>query len=131
MKYLLKKLLSGAVFGLGLSLAISLAGAGLTNNPIASFTGPGGTNPTVDFPPGIGTLNTLINSMNNEVFFWLTLGNASEQGEIGLTSGNAFAAGYISKTPSLGTLTPSNQTVPKEWMVVIDEAGYAGYIPVF
>lgn len=128
MKSLLRKFLNGAIFGLGMVVsiwAVDMAwavGPGINPaNPILLFTGPSGTNPA-NQPNLIGDLNTLINSMNNEVFNYLSLGNgAGEAGELSLTSGNAFSV-----NTSCGTLTGS-----MECLLVVDETGRVGHIPVY
>lgn len=46
------------------AVALLVAGSAQATN-ISLFTGPAGTNPTVENPPGLGTLNQLINNINS------------------------------------------------------------------
>lgn len=61
---LTQRLACAAVFAIALGLAAlsNVLGANLS-----LFTGPAGTNPTADFPIGLGTVNQLIQSINSGV----------------------------------------------------------------
>lgn len=57
--------LSAALVSAALVAAI-VGGPSLSAN-LSLFTGPGGSNPTAEMPPGIGTFNQLINNINSGV----------------------------------------------------------------
>lgn len=98
-----------------------LAGVGLAvaGNPVAQFTGPAGTNPAQN-PTILGDLNSLISAINTTIGNYLTFTNsAAETGEMALTNSLSWAP--KSNCGSAGA----------ECILVIDETGRQGYIPVY
>ena len=114
MKGLLKKFLSGAVFGLGLTVSAMLIGSAVSAT-LPLFTGPTGTNPA-NFPIAMPDLNALIQSVNTNMQPATSLG---------------FAANGSVATV-LGSLGPTgSHTAVQEWLTVIDASGNIRYVPGF
>lgn len=118
MKKYLRKFLGGVAIAIGLAFGGLMIGSG--SAAISLFTGPAGTNPMAENPPNLGTFNQLINTINSTVTTFLTFANsAAESGELAFSSSKSFTA--ASKCGSING----------ECLVVVDEYGQLGYVPVY
>lgn len=126
---MLKKLLR--VFSLGAALALGALAVPALAASISLFTGPAGSNP-IKFPAALGDMNTLIQTLNSNIFSYLTLNNSSsETGELALSASNAFLANGTG-TVTISNVQPAGYTATiGEWLVIIDNNGNYGIIPVW
>lgn len=87
----------------GLALAVSF-GAYAASVPL--LTGPSGTNPPAEMPPGLGTLNQVINSVNTNVGGLLN----AQTGSVGTTAVTTEEV-LLSYTMPANTLSAAGQAV--------------------
>jgi hypothetical protein len=121
MRDFIRRLTSGAVFGLGILVAIPLAVA------LQPFTGVSGTNPILGVPATMVDLNNIINQI--AMNFAATTNSAA--GEPQFTSAAAFAQkGTVATAMSSVGPVGSNATI-QEWLVIVNASGTLRYAPLF
>lgn len=91
--------IQGAAVALGL---VALLGGALAAN-LPLYTGPAGTNPTADWPPGLGTINQVVQAVNS--------------GTGGLLN---------AQTASVGTIADTNETTLEQYTLPANTLAVAG-----
>lgn len=124
MKTYLRKLVLGAVIGLGMGLGLLAAHAA----PLPSISIANGGN----FPADFADIQALINNLNAAINNWLTLNNSlAEQGEIALSNANAFAVNGSVATAMSSVGPVGSHTTIQKWLTVVDNSGNVLYAPLF
>lgn len=124
----MKKFLAYAISGVvGLLISAAVYAA-----PVATFTGPTGTNP-IDPPNILGGMNTMLNNLNGAISNGAALGTS-----VGIFSNGGFQIQSLASTSTnmtIGARLPNGgllvSNTAKFFLTFFDSQGVQSYIPVW
>lgn len=122
MKHLRNFLVGFAMFAAG---AAGAAGLGFFGTPTGIVSGPQDPSQLYTY------LNSLLLSLNGQVFNYLAFNQASETGNVALTQSGSWAANGSVATSVTSVGPTGAHTTVQEWVVFVDNNGYVRYVPAF